>query len=57
MTVTICDEVVQSAHLSESELKVELAVALFRPDRLTLVHAPDQLMTTALQLILMSRHL
>ena len=39
MTVTIPDEVARSAQLSEMELKVELAVALFQQDRLTLGQA------------------
>jgi predicted HTH domain antitoxin len=39
MPVTISDEILKSAHLSESELKVELAIALFQRDRLTLGQA------------------
>ena len=39
MTVTIPDDVLKSAQLSEVELKVELAVALFQQDRLTLGQA------------------
>ncbi len=39
MPVTIPDEVLMAAHLSEPELKQELAVALFRQERLTLGQA------------------
>lgn len=38
-TITISDEVLRSAHLSEMELKVELALVLFQQDRLTLGQA------------------
>ncbi|MBV9678560.1 MAG: UPF0175 family protein [Acidobacteriaceae bacterium] len=41
MTLTIPDEVLRSAQLSEAELKVELALALFQQDRLTLGQAAD----------------
>jgi predicted HTH domain antitoxin len=41
MTVTIPDEVLRSAQLSEAELKVELALALFQQDRLTLGQAAN----------------
>lgn len=39
MPVTISDDVLVAAHLSEPELRLELAVALFREDRLTLAQA------------------
>lgn len=39
MAVTIPDEVLQAAHLSEFEVKQTLAVALFREERLTLAQA------------------
>jgi predicted HTH domain antitoxin len=39
MPVTLSDDVLAAAHLSEPELRLELAVALFREDRLTLAQA------------------
>jgi predicted HTH domain antitoxin len=39
MPVTITDDILVAAHLSESELRLELAVALFREERLTLAQA------------------
>ncbi len=39
MAVTISDELLAAAHLSEAELRRELAVALFREERLTLAQA------------------
>jgi predicted HTH domain antitoxin len=39
MAVTITDEMLAAAHISEQELKQELAVALFRQERLTLAQA------------------
>lgn len=39
MSVTISDEVLQSARLSETELQQELAVLLFERERLTLGQA------------------
>jgi len=39
MPVTISDEVLKAAHMSEPELKQELAVTLFQQDRLTLAEA------------------
>ena len=39
MPVTIPDEVLAAAHISEPELKQELALALFRQERLTLGQA------------------
>jgi len=39
MSVTIPDDVLAAAHMSEAELKQELAIALFRQERLTLAQA------------------
>ncbi|MEO7143469.1 MAG: UPF0175 family protein [Bryobacteraceae bacterium] len=39
MPVTIPDEVLAAAHLTEPELKQELAVTLFQRERLTLAQA------------------
>ena len=39
MPVTIPDEVLTAAHISESELKQELALTLFQQERLTLAQA------------------
>jgi predicted HTH domain antitoxin len=39
MPVSISDEILESAHLTESELKIELALALFQTERLTLGQA------------------
>jgi predicted HTH domain antitoxin len=39
MPVTITDDVLAAAHLSGDELRLELAVALFREERLTLAQA------------------
>jgi len=39
MPVTIPDEVLAAAHMSGPELRQELAVALFRQERLTLAQA------------------
>jgi predicted HTH domain antitoxin len=39
MSVTISDEVLTAAHISESELKQELALTLFQRERLTLAQA------------------
>ena len=39
MAITIADEVLAAAHMSELELKRELAVALFQQERLTLAQA------------------
>lgn len=39
MPVTISDDVLAAAHLSEPQLRLELAVALFREERLTLAQA------------------
>jgi predicted HTH domain antitoxin len=39
MTVTISDEVLPAAHISEPELRQELALTLFQQERLTLAQA------------------
>jgi predicted HTH domain antitoxin len=39
MPVTISDDILAAAHISEPELKRELAVALFQRDRLTMAQA------------------
>jgi predicted HTH domain antitoxin len=39
MSLTIPDDVLAAAHMSEAELKRELALTLFRQDRLTLAQA------------------
>jgi predicted HTH domain antitoxin len=39
MSVTISDDVLTAAHISESELKKELALTLFQQERLTLAQA------------------
>ena len=39
MPVTISDEVLMAAHISELELKQELALTLFQRERLTLAQA------------------
>ena len=39
MSITIADEVLAAAHMSELELKRELALALFQRERLTLAQA------------------
>ena len=39
MPVTISDEVLTAAHISEPELKQELALTLFQQERLTLAQA------------------
>ena len=39
MAVTISDEVLIASHISESELKQELALTLFQRERLTLAQA------------------
>ncbi|HLK22919.1 MAG TPA: UPF0175 family protein [Bryobacteraceae bacterium] len=41
MPVTISDEVLALAHITEPELKQELAVALFQRERLTLAQASN----------------
>jgi len=39
MPLTVSDELLQTAHLSEAELLLEIAVTLFQQDRLTLAQA------------------
>jgi predicted HTH domain antitoxin len=39
MAVTVSDELLQAAHLSETDLLMEIAVMLFQQDRLTLGQA------------------
>jgi predicted HTH domain antitoxin len=39
MAVTVFDELLQAARLNESEFPIEIAVALFQQDRLTLGQA------------------
>jgi predicted HTH domain antitoxin len=39
MTITVPDELLRSMKLTEAEVKAELAVALFREERLTLGQA------------------
>jgi predicted HTH domain antitoxin len=39
MSVTLGDELIESAHMSEDELRREIAVMLFEKDRLTLAQA------------------
>lgn len=41
MTLTIADDLLHAARLSPGELLLELAVALFQSDRLTLAQAAD----------------
>jgi predicted HTH domain antitoxin len=41
MTLTIADDVLHAARLSPDEVRLELAVALFQGDRLTLAQAAD----------------
>ena len=48
MPVTISDEVLSAAHISEPELKQELALALFQQERLTLAQASRLAETTQL---------
>jgi predicted HTH domain antitoxin len=48
MPVTISDEVLAAAHISETEVKQELALALFQQDRLTLAQASHRAEMTQL---------
>ena len=59
MAVTITDEVLAAAHISEQELKQELAVALFRQERLTLAQASRlaELTQLGFQSLLADRHI
>jgi predicted HTH domain antitoxin len=59
MPVTIPDDVLAAAHLSEAELWRELAVALFREQRLTLAQASRvaQMDQLAFQAVLAEREI
>lgn len=59
MPVTIPDEVLAAAHISESGLKQELALALFQQERLTLAQASSLAGITqlAFQALLADRHI
>ncbi|HEX4959431.1 MAG TPA: UPF0175 family protein [Thermoanaerobaculia bacterium] len=39
MSVTIPDEILEAAHMSDTELRQELAILLFQQERLTLAQA------------------
>jgi predicted HTH domain antitoxin len=39
MSINISDEIVQASHLSEAELRQEIAILLFQQGKLTLGHA------------------
>ena len=41
MSVIIPDKIIQSAHLSEEELKTEIAILLYKSGRVTLKQASD----------------
>jgi predicted HTH domain antitoxin len=59
MPVTISDEVLALAHISEPELKQELALALFQRERLTLAQASRlaEMSQLAFQGLLADRHI
>jgi predicted HTH domain antitoxin len=59
MPVTLSDELLQSTKLTEAELKLELALALFQQDRLTLGQAAllAGLAQLDFQRILANRHI
>jgi len=59
MPVTVPDELLQSAHLTEDELRIEIAVTLFQQDRLTLGQAATfaNLRQLDMQGILAKRHI
>jgi predicted HTH domain antitoxin len=59
MPVTISDEVLTAAHISEPELKQELALALFQQERLTLAQASRiaEMTQLAFQAILAERQI
>lgn len=59
MPITLPDEVLRAAHLSEPELKQELALSLFRQDRLTLAQASHlaQMSQLAFQALLAERQI
>jgi predicted HTH domain antitoxin len=39
MAVTVPDEILRSAHLTDDEMRLEIAITLFQQDRLTLAQA------------------
>jgi predicted HTH domain antitoxin len=59
MPVTISDEVLKAAHITEPELKKELALALFQQERLTLAQAsrPAGLGQLAFQALMAERRI
>jgi len=59
MPVTIPDEILAAAQITEPELKRELALALFQQDRLTLAQASclAQVSQREFQLLLAERHI
>ena len=59
MPVTISDEVLAAAHISEPELKQELALALFQQERLTLAQASHlaEMTQLAFQAVLADRQI
>jgi predicted HTH domain antitoxin len=59
MAVTISDEVLTAAHISEPELKQELALTLFQQDRLTLAQSSRlaEMSQLSFQALLAERHI
>lgn len=59
MPVTISDEVLVTAHITEPELKRELALTLFQRERLTLAQAcrVAEMTQLAFQAVLAERHI
>ena len=59
MPVTISDEVLTAAHISEPELKQELALTFFQQERLTLAQASRiaEMTQLAFQALLAERHI
>jgi predicted HTH domain antitoxin len=59
MAVTISDEVLMAAHISEPELKQELALTLFQQDRLTLAQSSRlaEMSQLSFQALLAERHI
>jgi len=59
MSITLPDEVLRAAHISEAELKQELALTLFQQDRLTLAQASRlaQMSQLAFQALLAERQI
>ncbi len=57
--MTISDEVLTAAHISESELRQELALALFEQERLTLAQASSlaEMTQLAFQALLAERQI